>query len=156
MRTNLTFLEALVRAARSRFALLLDRLTELQAGTNAPSGRNSPDFIPGNRGYVLAGAAEDLTAIVTVIDRMVGELLLESTRSPASAGHLSSNVLKVNFRQRRLPGRRKQSDPSAVAADETERRTTCLMISLLEVVTTLEEAVAELHPLKAAERADNR
>ncbi|WP_456741823.1 MULTISPECIES: hypothetical protein [unclassified Bradyrhizobium] len=137
-------------------AMLLDRLTELQAGTSAPSGGNSRDFNPGDRGYVLAGAAEDLTAIVTVMDRMVGELLLESTRSPASGGHLSSNVLNVNFRQRRLPGGRKQSNPSPAAADETVRRTTCLMISLLEVVTALEEAVAQLHPLNAAERADNR
>ncbi|WP_143105968.1 hypothetical protein [Bradyrhizobium sp. Gha] len=145
-----------MRAARSRFAMLLDRLTELQAGTRAPSGRISRDSNPGNRGYVLAGAAEDLTAIVTVMDRMVGELLLESTRSLASVGQMSSNVRQVNFRQRRLLGGRKQSDPSAAVADETVRRTTCLMISLLEVVTTLEEAVTELHPLKAAERADNR
>jgi hypothetical protein len=31
-----------------------------------------------------------------------------------------------------------------------------LVISLLEVATILEEAVNDLHPLKTAERADNR
>ena len=156
--TNLSFLEDLVCAARSRFAALLDKLTELQTRPllKIPSERTSPDNNPGSRAHGLAGATEDLIAIVTVMDRMAGELLLESKQLWASVGFVSGNVHKIAFGRWRLFGSRKRNDLFAVAVDEKLRRMPRLVISLLEVATILEEAVADLQPAETREGAGNR
>jgi hypothetical protein len=104
----------------------------------------------------LAAATEDLIAIVTVMDRMAGELLLESKQLWASVGYVSGNVHKISFGRWRLLGSRKRNDLFAVAVDERLRRMPRLVISLLEVATILEEAVADLHPVKTGEGAGNR
>ena len=156
--TNLSFLEDLVRAACSRFAALVDKLTELQARplSKMPAERTSHDNNPGSRAHGLAAATEDLIAIVTVMDRMAGELLLESKQLWASVGYVSGNVHKISFGRWRLLGSRKRNDLFAVAVDERLRRMPRLVISLLEVATILEEAVADLHPVKTGEGAGNR
>jgi hypothetical protein len=152
-RSNLSFLEDIVRAARSRFAALLDRLTELKAEPS-PETRSelSQDGNPGNRAHGFAGATDDLIAVVTVMDRMAGELLLESKELWASLGYVSGNVHKITFGRLRLLGGRKRDDPS-VAVDEKLRRMPRLVISLLEVATILEGAVADLQPAKTGEEA---
>ncbi|MDH2401917.1 hypothetical protein QCM77_18410 [Bradyrhizobium sp. SSUT18] len=155
--TNLSFLEDLVRAARSRFAALLDGLAELQARPlpKPPVERRFHDIDPGNRAHGLAGATDDLIAIVTVMDRMAGELLLESKQLWASVGFVSGNVHKIAFGRWRLLGSRKRNDLFAVAVDERLRRTPRLVISLLEVAAILEGAVADLRPAKTGEGAGN-
>lgn len=152
--TNLSFLDDLVRAARSRFAALLDRLTELQArpSPRTPSERFH-DSNPGSCAHGLAGATEDMIAIVSVLDRMAGELLLESKELWASIGYVSGNVHKITFGRWRLLGSRKRDDLFAVAVDEKLRRMPRLVISLLEVATILEGAVADLQPAKTGEGA---
>jgi len=157
-RTNLSFLEDLVRAARSRFSALLDRLGEPQARSlPKPLGeRRFRGINAGSRTHGLAGATEDLIAIVTVMDRMVGELLLESKQSWASIGSVSGNVHKVAFGRLGLLGGRKRNDLSAVAVDERLRRTPRLVISLLEVATILEEAVADLQSVKTGDGGGSR
>jgi len=155
---NLSFLEDLVRAARSRFTGLLDRLGEPQARPlPKPLGeRRSRDINPGSRTLGLAGATEDLIAIVTVMDRLVGELLLESKQSWAAVGYVSGNVHKVAFGRRGLLGGRKRNDLSAIAIDERLRRTPRLVISLLEVASILEGAVADLQSVKTADGSGDK
>jgi hypothetical protein len=151
--TNLAFLEDLVRAARSRFAALAEKLTELQASRSPKTSneRRSHDAGPGSRACGLASATEDLIAIVTVMDRMAGELLLESKHLWASVGFVSGNVHKIAFGRWRLLGSRKRNDLFAAAVDERLRRMPRLMISLLEIATILEEAIVDLHPGKSGE-----
>lgn len=156
--TNLSFLEDLVRAARSRFAALADKLTKLQASSlsRIPCERSSRDNNPGSRAHGLAGVTEDLIAIVTVMDRMAGELLLESKQLWASVGFVSGNVHKISFGRWRLLGSRKRNDLFAVAVDERLRRMPRLVISLLEVATILEGAVADLQPVSIGEGTGDR
>ncbi|WFU37430.1 hypothetical protein QA640_23390 [Bradyrhizobium sp. CB82] len=85
-----------------------------------------------------------MIAIVKVMDKMADELLLESRQSWASVGYVSGNVHKITFGRWRLLGGRTRNDVSAVAVDERLRRMPRLVISLLEVATILEEAVADL------------
>lgn len=155
---NLALLEDLVRAARSRFAALVDKLTELRAAPSprASSEQRSHGDGPGSSARGLAGAIEDLIAIAAVMDRMAGELLLESKQLWASVGFVSGNVHKITFGRWRLLGSRKRNDLFAVAVDERLRRMPRLVISLLEVATILEEAIVDLHPGKSGEGAGNR
>ena len=145
MRTNLSVLEDLVRAARSRFAVLLRKLNELQGKPLARiSAGRVDDRHPDRSAQGLARATQDMIAIIVAMDRMANELLLESRQSWASVGYVSGNVHKVAFGRWRLLGGRTWNDLSAVAVDERLRRMPRLAISLLEVVTILEEAVADL------------
>ncbi|EIG56133.1 hypothetical protein Bra1253DRAFT_00741 [Bradyrhizobium sp. WSM1253] len=156
--TNLSFLEDVVRAARSRFAALVDKLAGLQARpiSKTASEWSSHDDNPGSRAVGLATVTDDLLAIVTVMDRMAGELLLESEQLWASVGYVSGNVHKIAFGRWRLLGSRKRNDLFAAAIDDRLRRTPRLVISLLEVATILEEAVADLHPVQTGEGARSR
>jgi len=145
---NLALLEDLVRAARSRFAALVERLSELQASPSpkTSSERHSHEDGAGSRVCGLGSATGDLIAIATVMDRMAGELLFESKQLWASVGFVSGNVHKITFGRWRLLGSRKRNDLFAVVADERLRRMPRLVISLLEVATILEEAIVDLHP----------
>src|SRR3954454_18315826 len=89
--TNLSFLEDIVRAARSRFAALVDKLAGLQARalSKTASEWSSHDDNPGSRAVGLATVTDDLLAIVTVMDRMPGELLLYSAQLCGSVGYVS-------------------------------------------------------------------
>ncbi|WP_342729937.1 hypothetical protein [Bradyrhizobium sp. B117] len=155
--TNLSSLEDLVRAARSRFAALADKLTKLQASplSKIPSEWSSRDNNPGGGAHGLAGVTEDLIDIVTVMDRMAGELLLESRQLWESVGFVSGNVHKISFGRWRLLGSRKRNDLFAVAVDERLRRTPRLVISLLEVATILDGAVADLQPVTTGKGVGN-
>lgn len=149
MRTNLSFLEALVGIARSRFTALLVQLAELHnqspATTRIERGHGGKYH---GHGHSLTGARRDIIAIIKVMDRMAEELLLESKQSWESVGYVSGNIHKIAFGRWRLLGGQALNDLRAVAVEERLRRAPRLVISLLEVATILEEAVADLRPVK--------
>jgi|tagenome__1003787_1003787.scaffolds.fasta_scaffold20985622_3 hypothetical protein len=158
VQSNLSFLEDMVRAARSRFAAVLDRFTELRAKPlpTTPSERNSHDNNRGSRVHGLASAAGDLGAIVTVLDRMASELLVESKHLWGAVGHTSGNVHKIAFGRARSPASPGRNEPLADSLDERLKRMSHLVISLLELATMLEEAIADLQPVRTGEKAGNR
>jgi len=149
MQSNLSLLEALGGVARSQFRTLLEQLAELQNQSLAtPIDRDGHGGRHHGHGEGLIGATRDMIAIVKVMDRMAGELLLESKQSWESVGYVSGNVHKIAFGRWRALGGRTLNDLHAAAVEEKLRRTPRLMISLLEVATILEEAFADLRPAK--------
>ncbi|MDA9407045.1 hypothetical protein XH98_21790 [Bradyrhizobium sp. CCBAU 51745] len=142
MQSNLSLLEALAGVARTQFTTLLDQLADLQSQSVAASAIERD----GHGG--LIGARRDMIAIIKVMQRMADELLQESKQSWESVGYISGNVHKIAFGRRRLLGGRTPNDLHAAAVEEKLRRTPRLMISLLEVATILEEAFADLRPVK--------
>ncbi|PPQ13687.1 hypothetical protein CV770_41310 [Bradyrhizobium sp. AC87j1] len=91
MQTNLSLLEALVQAARSRFTSLLARLSELHNQSLAVTLSESIGHSRTNQGdgYGLVGATRDMIAIIKAMDRMADELLLESRQSWGAVGDIS-------------------------------------------------------------------
>lgn len=150
MQTNLSLLEALVGTARSRFRTLLAQLAVLHNQSLATTfiERGGHGGKHHGHGHSFNGSTRDMIAIIKVMDRMADELLLDVRQSWESVGYISGNVHKIDFGRWRLLGARTPNGLHAVAVEEKLRRTPRLVISLLEVATTVEETLADLVPVK--------
>ena len=154
--SDLFFLEHLVRAAHFRFAALRDGFGELHAELlPTATARNSDGNDRSSRAHSLARATDELMAAVAVLDRMTGELLLESKQLRAATGPASGNVHTIDFERSRLRGSRSRNDRSATARHERVKRMSHSVISLLELAATLEESIANLQTVRNGARADN-
>ncbi|MDA9442516.1 hypothetical protein XH98_26130 [Bradyrhizobium sp. CCBAU 51745] len=81
---------------------------------------------------------------------------LDSFNLGSRCSSATSRIRRIDFGRQRSAGERKPGAPPAVPDEDNLKRIMRLVILLLEVATILEEAVNDLHPLKTAERADNR
>jgi len=140
MQDNLSLLEGLLHAARSRFATLQKLLAELPTSVEPRVNGGNPE------GRVRAPAitSADMIVLVRAMDQIADKLLVESRQIWASVEYVSDNVHKVAFGRWRLPGKQTRVDRSVV--DDRLRRLPRLAILLVEMVALLEEAVPDLAP----------
>jgi hypothetical protein len=139
MHANLSLLEGLLHAARSRFATLQKMLAELPTPAEPRAGGNRE-----GRASAPAVSSADMIVLVRVMDQIADKLQVESKQIWASAEYVSDNVQKVAFGRWRLRDNQTRDDRSAI--DDKLKRLPRLAILLVEMVTLLEEAIVDLRP----------
>jgi hypothetical protein len=131
MHANLSLLEGLLHAVRSRFATLQKMLAELPLDLRAAASSGAP-----------AVTSADMIVLVRAMDQIAGRLQVEAKQIWASTEYVSDNVQKVAFGKWRLPNNQARDDRSVI--DDKLKRLPRLAILLVELVTLLEEAIVDL------------